>query len=139
MAGGRPSKFTDDIVQRAYFLATKGFTNVEIAKALGVAVDTVYEWLKVHPEFSDALKLGKEEADARVERSLYEKACGYSHPDTHFSSYEGHVTETPTIKFYAPDTTAAIFWLKNRKPAEWRDKQEIETDGKLEIVIKQNW
>lgn len=125
MAGGRPSKFEDDLVERAYFLATKGFTDLEIAKAFGINVDTVYEWKKTRTEFSDALKLGKEESDRKVERSLYEKATGYSHPDTHFSAYEGIVTETPTVKHYAPDTTAAIFWLKNRKPEQWREKQEV--------------
>jgi hypothetical protein len=54
---------------------------------------------------------------------------GYQHDDLHFSSYEGEVTATPYVKHYAPDTTAAIFWLKNRKPDDWRDRQQHEHSG----------
>lgn len=135
----RPSKFNDDLVDRAFFLAQKGFTDAEIAKALGIAVDTIYDWRKNKPEFSEALKLGKDEADAKVERSLYEKATGYSHPDVHISNFQGEITVTPITKHYPPDTTAGIFWMKNRRPAEWRDKQEVQHDGKLEIEILKKW
>lgn len=123
---GRPSKLDELDLEQVRKLAVKGWTDKEIADFYGVSEQTVNNWKQRNPEFLESLKLGKEEADAKVERSLFEKATGYSHPDTHFSVYEGIVTQTPTVKVYAPDTTAAIFWLKNRKPTEWRDKQEIE-------------
>lgn len=124
--GGRDTLYDPKFVPIAEKMSHMGATDADLAQAFGVCVATIRTWKSVHEEFSSALKLGKAAADARVERSLYEKACGYSHPDTHFSAYDGHVTETPTVKHYAPDTTAAIFWLKNRKPAEWRDKQEVD-------------
>jgi hypothetical protein len=126
--GGRPSDYGRVDLDQARILAEKGFTDQELADFFGVVRSTISLWKKEHPEFSDALKLGKEAADRKVERSLFERATGYSHPDTHFSAYEGIVTETPTTKVYPPDTTAAIFWLKNRKPDEWRDRQEVHDD-----------
>lgn len=136
---GRPSKLDELELEQVRKLARKGWTDKEIADFYEVSEQTVNNWKQRNPEFLESLKLGKEEADRKVERSLFEKATGYSHPDTHFSAYEGHVTETPTVKHYAPDTTAAIFWLKNRKPEEWRDKQEVQHDGKLEVEILKKW
>jgi hypothetical protein len=136
---GRPSKYSPEILRQAPILAEKGFTDEEMAQVWGVNVDSVYEWKKVHPEFSEALKGGKEQADSRVERSLFERATGYSHPDTHISNYQGDVTVTPIVKHYAPDTVAAIFWLKNRRPAEWREKVEHDHKGGIQLEITKNW
>lgn len=135
----RPSKLDELDLEQVRKLARKGWTDKEIADFYEVSEQTVNNWKQRNPEFLESLKLGKEEADRKVERSLFEKATGYSHADTHFSAYEGIVTQTPTIKVYAPDTTAAIFWLKNRKPEEWRDKQEVQHDGKLEVEILKKW
>jgi hypothetical protein len=102
---------------------------------LEVSVRTISYWRASKPEFADALKAGKEVADDRVERSLFHRAVGYQHDEVHVSNYQGKVTLTPLVKHYPPDTTAAIFWLKNRKKDEWRDKQEVEhkvPDGLLE-------
>ena len=65
-------------------------------------------------------------SDGEVERSLFEKAMGYEHPSIHFWNHMGDVSQTPYIKKYAPDTTAQIFWLKNRQPKKWRDKTEVD-------------
>ncbi len=123
-AGGRPSKYKEEFAKQAKFLADKGCTDPEVAAFFEVAVSTVSLWKLKHPEFSEALRLGKDEADSRVERALFERATGYSHSDVHVSSYQGEVTITPIMKHYPPDSTAMIFWLKNRKAEQWREKPE---------------
>ena len=137
MAGGRPTKFKVEYVEQARKLAALGATDREAAEFFGVSESTLYLWKHTETEFSEALKIGKAAADQRVEQSLYRKAVVYTQDDTHFSAYEGVVTETPYVKHHAPDTTACIFWLKNRKPTDWRDKQETEltvSDDFLEVL-----
>lgn len=129
MAGGRPTKFKPEFVAQAAKLAALGATDREAAEFFGVQESTLYLWKHTYPEFSEALKVGKDFADHRVEQSLYRKAVGYTQDDTHFSSYEGVVTETPYVKHIPPDTTAGIFWLKNRKPDVWRDVKAQEVSG----------
>jgi hypothetical protein len=119
---GRPSSFKPEFAEQALKLCKLGATDRELADFFEVSESTVNLWKIVHPEFSESLKRGKSEADERVEQSLYRRALGYSHDAVHFSAYEGEVTETHYVEHYAPDTTACIFWLKNRKPGEWRDK-----------------
>jgi hypothetical protein len=97
----------------------------------GVSETTINAWKREHEDFSDALKLGKVAADTRVEQSLYRRALGYSHDSVHISNYQGVVTQTPIVEHYPPDPTSCIFWLKNRKPAEWRDRVEHEHSGNI--------
>lgn len=130
---GRPSKKDGLDLRQVEKVARKGWTDAEMADFFGVDRATWYRWKAEDEKFCDALKSWKAEADARVERSLYERACGFSHPDTHVSNYQGDVTLTPIVKHYPPDTTAAIFWLKNRDPQNWRDRQDHEHSGSLTI------
>ncbi len=101
-----------------------GATDKQLADFFEVNVDSVYEWKKVYPSFSEALKKGKEQADAIIAQSLYKRARGFKHKEVKIFQYEGKPVVVPFTAYYAPDTTAAIFWLKNRKPSEWRDKHE---------------
>lgn len=131
-AGGRPRKKKESDLD-AKLLTTveeKGYTDKEIAKELGVTEQTLNNYKKDYPEFFESLKRGKAIADGKVELSLFQRAMGYSHPDVNVSNYQGGVTITPIIKHYPPDPTSMIFWLKNRQPQRWRDKQEIETTNK---------
>lgn len=137
-AGGRPTDYGKVNLSQVHKLAMKGFTDAEIADFIEVAPSTYYLWKREHPEFSESINLGKEEADRKVERSLFECATGYSHPDTHFAVCDGVVVQTPTIKHYKPDNTAQIFWLKNRKPAEWRDKTEVQDDRLTALLMHMN-
>lgn len=134
---GQPSKFTDEMPAQAKKLAAKGWTDAEMAEFFEVTEQTVNNWKIAHPDFFESLKDGKDVADDKVERSLFERATGYSHPDTHISNFQGAITVTEITKHYPPDTTAAIFWLKNRRPTRWRDKTEVKTEhsGIIEIVI----
>lgn len=130
---GRPSKFQPEMVEQARKLCLLGATDKEIADFFKVMVSTISLWKVQHPEFSDALKLGKEAADNRVERSLYQRALGYSHEAVKIFAdpKTGSEHVVPFTEHYPPDTVAAIFWLKNRRPDEWRDRRELTgADGK---------
>lgn len=130
MPAGRPSKFKKEYIAQAKKLCRLGATDNEIADFFGIEVRTLYRWKNESDEFCQSLKSGKTEADERVERSLFARALGYEHPEVDIRVVDKEIIQTPIIKHYPPDTTAAIFWLKNRKPTEWRDKQEVEHAGK---------
>lgn len=132
---GRPSKFDDDMIRQAEILAVKGFTDKEIAELFDVTEQTINNWKKDYPQFFVSLKKGKEIRDAAVERSLFERACGYSHPEVHITNYQGTVTKTEVIKHYPPDPTSMIFWLKNRQPDKWRDKQDLNIGGQKDNPV----
>lgn len=122
---GRPSKFDTVKCAQAEKLCKLGAKDKELAAFFEVAESTLSKWKVDYPAFSEALKKGKEIADAEVGERLFQRATGYSHPDVHISNYQGEVTQTPITKHYAADTVACIFWLKNRRPDLWRDRQEI--------------
>ena len=128
MPGGRPPSYKPEFVEQARKLAMLGATDREAADFFEVAEGTVHRWKHEHPEFCEALKVGKATADERVVQSLYRRALGYSHDAVKIMSYEGEVITEPFVEHYPPDTTAAIFWLKNRRPDEWRDKAVVEHD-----------
>ena len=121
--------------------ARDGLTDEQIAKNLGISKDTFYQYKKQHPDFSETLKRGKEVVDREVENALFQRAMGYEYEeDTVITNPDGSQVIKTVTKKMAPDVTAQIFWLKNRKPAEWRDKREIEATGKdgepFQITIK---
>ena len=128
--GGRPTKYKPEYEEQAYKLCLLGATDKDLADFFGVTEDCITKWKKKHPKFLLSLKEAKAFADAKVVKSLYQRATGYDHPDIHFSSYEGKVTETLYIKHFIPDVAAQIFWLKNRDKENWRDKHEHEVGGK---------
>jgi hypothetical protein len=133
--GGRPTKYKEEYESQAYALAQKGFTDAEIADVFQVTEQTVNNWKKDYPQFFESLKAGKEIADQKVVKSLYERALGYSHPEVHITQHQGKVTKTDVIKHYAPDPTSMIFWLKNRNPDQWRDRRDIDhTSGGEKIA-----
>lgn len=111
-------------------ILSEGKTMSEAAKEIGVALSTLYLWMAKDPALSEALKKTRAVVDEKVEASLFQRAMGYSHPDVHISNYQGEITVTPITKHYPPDTTAMIFWLKNRQPKQWRDR--VDADVKLE-------
>lgn len=123
--------------------ARDGLTQQQIANNLGINVDTLIEYKKKYSDFAEALKKGKEVVDIEVENALLKSAKGFWYEEEVVSTkkeviYDNgkRVKETSepvviTLNKYKPsDTTAAIFWLKNRKPKEWRDRIEMPTDTK---------
>lgn len=127
---GRPSKYKPEYAEQAAKLCALGATDAQLADFFNVAISTVSLWKVQHPEFSEAIKVPKAEADARVEQSLFRRALGYEHDEVDIRVVGGEIVETPIRRVYPPDTAAAIFWLKNRKKDEWRDKHDHEHTGK---------
>lgn len=122
----RPSKYDPTFCDQARKLCKLGATDIEVADFFGVNVATLYRWKNDHPSFCEALKEGKTEADARVVDSLYHRAVGYSYDSEKVFQFQGAIIRAPVREHVPPDTTACIFWLKNRQAADWRDKQEHE-------------
>ena len=118
--------------------ARDGLIDEQIAKNIGINVSTLYEWKKKYNEINEALKRGKEVVDREVENALLKRALGYDAEEviSEFTPEFGLIP-TKTVKKHIPgDVTAMIFWLKNRKPNEWRDKQEVNLNatGSVKIV-----
>ena len=103
---GRKSAFRPEYILIAKACARFGAIEDEIANELNIGPATLDRWKQKYPEFRCALKAGKEASDDRVERSLYQLAIGWNGQP--------------------PNTTAAIFWLKNRRPDRWRDVQQLQ-------------
>ena len=117
---GRPTKFQEWFIPVAKILKSKGLTNEEIAYNLGITHDTLYTYLNVHPDFSEAIRDGRAMADQMVEAALFKRAIGCQTGD----------------RQYPPDVAAAKFWLMNRKPEEWREKREVEILAEEQLTIK---
>ena len=134
MAGGKYHDWlTEEGLLKIEGWARDGLTDEQIAKNMGIAPSTLYEWKKKYSEFSEVLKRGKEVVDRMVENALFKTALGFVYEEETVTN-EGSVVTTK--KYSKPNTTAQIFWLKNRKPNEWRDKQEIEnTNRNIEINV----
>lgn len=129
---GRPTKYKDEYCKQAEKICLLGATDDFLADYFEVDVSTINKWKIDHPKFSESIKKGKQEADLKVAESLYHRATGYSHPEIKTATHEGKITDTLEVtKHYAPDPTALIFWLKNRQPRVWRDKQELEHSGSI--------
>ncbi|MDE3023805.1 MAG: helix-turn-helix domain-containing protein [Pseudomonadota bacterium] len=99
-----------------------GAVNEELAKFFNVHVDTIEEWTHVHPEFSEALKKGRQYADANVAKSLYHRALGYKHEIEKVLVIDKEVIKIKYTEKFPPDVTACIFWLKVRR--SWKEKRD---------------
>ncbi|WP_339314621.1 hypothetical protein [Paenibacillus sp. FSL M7-0896] len=132
----RPSKYKEEFAQQAYKLCLLGATDKELANFFEVDEATINRWKLSNEEFCEALKSGKFIADSNVAEKLYQRAIGYQHVETITASYQGQITDTLDVtKYYAPDPTSAIFWLKNRQPKLWRDKPDSEERVKKLIAL----
>ena len=109
--------------------AKSGLTDEQIAKNIGINRTTLYDWKKKETNIADALKKGKEVIDFEVENALLKRALGYEYEE---ETYENGILTKKVKKQVPPDTTAQIFWLKNRKPNNWKDR--VETDEDKEAV-----
>lgn len=130
--------FKPGYVAQAEKLAELGATDREVAEFFGVTERTLYRWQHEHPALCHALKVGKEVADDRVEKSLYRRAIGYSHDAVKIMQFQGEEVVVPYVEHSPPDVTACIFWLKNRRKEQWRDKVQVEhsADDDLAEALK---
>ena len=113
--------------------ARDGLTDEQIAGNIGINTSTLHDWKNKFPKISESLKKGKEVVDIQVENALLKRALGYTYKETTRECDEdGELKVTKVVtKEVVPDTTAQIFWLKNRRPDLWRDKQNIEHSGQI--------
>lgn len=134
---GRPSRFNVALAEQILELAKEGLTDEQIAAKVGIARQTLAIWKSKHKSFGDALKEGKDIADDLVEASLFRMAIGYSHPSVKFffDGKKGEVVSQRYLEQYQPNTTAAIFWLKNRRPNLWRDVHKIDVEGEVSVSL----
>lgn len=118
--------------------ARDGLTDEQIAYNMGICVATLYNWKSKYLEILESLKRGKDVIDIQVENALLKRALGCSYKEVIrekvFNPETGQYEWMPTkevTKEVVPDTTAQIFWLKNRRPEQWRDKRDVSVEGEL--------
>ena len=129
---GRNSEYRIEYADQALKLCLLGATDIELSEFFSVSEQTLNKWKKDYPEFLESLKKGKNIADANVASRLYNRAIGYNCKATKFATSNGKITDSKEfIEHYPPDTSAAIFWLKNRQPEKWLDKKEVDANVNL--------
>ena len=129
MTIGRPTKYKEEYNEQAYKLCLLGHTDEELAAFFEVDVSTIQRWKLEYPDFCDSIKKGKEIADVEIVESLRKRALGMKLRKQVIK--DGEVFELEDE--IAPDPTSMIFWLKNRQPKKWRDKQVTEHEGGIDI------
>ena len=145
MAKSKYDKDTFPLLAEGF--AREGLNDEQIAEKLGISTVTYYEYQKVYPKFFKAIKRGKAPVDIEVENALLKRAKGFSVTETSKTiTIEADGTETvkeqkTTIKHFAPDVGAIVFWLVNRKPDYWKDKKAVDNtfkfpDGEVTIDYK---
>ena len=127
---GRPSLYKEEYNELVYKLCLLGSTDKEIADIIGVEETTINNWKLSKPGFFESIKKGKDVADAEVANKLYQRAKGFTKTTTRqVQDKQGEVVDMITETYYPPDPVSIIFWLKNRQPTKWRDKQIVENDS----------
>ena len=136
---GAPTKYQASFVESAKFMAMNGATVNEMAQVFQVDERTIRNWRNSYPDFAEALKVGRDLADDRVQRSLYERAVGYTYEAEKIFHNSGDIVRAEAIEHIPPDVSAATQWLKNRRPEEWRDRREVKieaSDGLIEALAE---
>lgn len=127
--GGRPESYHPRFAEIARAMCRLGATDFDLACEFGVRTETIWSWRCKYPEFSNSTLEGKEAFDNRIERSLAQRAAGYSYHTEKVFNYEGQIIRAEIVEHVPPDVSAIRLWLMNRRPEVWRDKQEVKLDG----------
>lgn len=131
---GRPTVYRPEFAVVARGMAKYGANDFDIAEEIGITSMTLWRWRSKYPEFGAALLEGKDAFDDRVERSLAQKAIGYTYHSEKIFHHEGSIIRVPIVEHYPPDVSAAKMWLGNRRPDKWKDKAEVELTGSEAFV-----
>jgi hypothetical protein len=126
--GGRKTTYDPNCLKVVKHMCMLGATYEDLAKYFDVSAQTIVTWKKQFPDFAKVLRDAKDEADNKVIASLFERATGYKHKATKFFQHNGRIVSADFTEHYPPDVTAIQFWLKNRRPTQWRDKP-LENDN----------
>ena len=131
---------TEDGLLKIQGWARDGLIEKQIAHNMGVSITTLKSWKGKFPQLVEAISKGKEVVDREVENALYKRALGYWVTETKTTTLpDGDVKTEETHRHIVPDTTAQIFWLKNRKPDQWREKNDLTltpSNGVLESLME---
>ena len=129
MPAGRPSPYKPEFARIAQRLCRNGATDIEVADVLGISVRTFYRWCLLHDEFTAAVRVGKDAADDRVERALYQRAVGYEYVAEKIVTPKGGGPVAVPYNMHVPaDVRAALHWLAIRRPRPWAHVPEPDTD-----------
>jgi hypothetical protein len=135
------SKWRESFIDKGYELALEGLIDTEIARKLGVSETTFYEFQKNHPEFTEAIRLGKIPKNQEVEQAALKSALGFTYEEVTTEFEKGldgkpvPVKTRKTTKYIPPNPTGYRFWLMNRMPEDWRDIRHIEGNLGGSVVI----
>lgn len=125
--------FNPQLLKLIEAMARMGATETDLAEALGVHRVTLYRWKVEFPDLRKAIDEGGQMADQRVEKALYNRACGYDHKATKLIVVQGKVEKVDVVEHHPPDTTAMIFWLANRQPQKWQRNPVARDDVKMDV------
>lgn len=132
----RPTDYREEYAEQARKLCLLGYTDKQLADFFNVSEQTINTWKIKHPQFLESIKRGKEIADINVVESLYKRAIGIEYDEIELKTDGKAKSKRVVKKFIPPDTTAQIFWLKNRQPKSWRDKQVMEHEHQEPTPVK---
>lgn len=141
---GRPSLYDPAFAAMAeYVCGVAGLTDEDLAREFDVSVRTINRWKQAHPEFREALMLGKQRADNRVVNALYQNAIGYRYEALDIRTVGvgkglSEIVQTPYEKFVEGDTFAQQYWLNNRRPDQWKAKVEVTVEATVMDVETAN-
>jgi hypothetical protein len=135
MAGGRPTAYKPENAEIARQSCMMGATNDTLAQRFEVCRRTIDSWIATIPEFSDAVRRGREFANETVVSALFARATGMEQRMTKVFCHRGEPVTADYTVHLPPDVRACIFWLRNRRPEQWRESRPVVTEEKDE----QNW
>lgn len=121
MSGKGITRWNPERVLQVFTFCLLGATDEEIAKGMGVNINTINLWKRTHPEFLESMNAGKIGADSKVAASLYKRACGFSVPEVHVFMHKGQIIEHTVDHYYPPDSWACNKWLSIRQRTKWSE------------------
>lgn len=121
---GRPTLYRPEHPDLARRLCQLGGTNDELATFFEVSRSTIDEWLRVHPEFAEAVRKGRDIIDMAVADKLLSRAMGYTHEGRKYVLHRGEEKEVRHVVHYPPDVQACVFWLRNRRRRHWQERAQ---------------
>ncbi|MBV8409622.1 MAG: hypothetical protein JOY64_18490 [Alphaproteobacteria bacterium] len=133
---GRPTLYRPEHPDLARRFCQLGGTNDELADFLEVSPSTIDEWLRVHPEFADAVRKGRDVIDMAVAERLLSRAMGYTHEGRKVVLHEGEEKEIRHVVHYPPDVRACMFWLRNRRRKHWLERAAPDPDDSGLTVLE---
>lgn len=132
----RPTEYRQEYAEQARKLCLLGYTDKQLADFFEVNESTITRWKQKYPKFRTSIKKGKVVADAQVVDSLYNRALGMEVEEVEVRGDGDNEVKRVTKKHIPPDTTAQIFWLKNRQPELWRDKPTVENPAQEAVPVQ---